>query len=141
MESLKISWTEFWSSIDIIALQAKQQHDIQSVLAIGRGGLIPGVFLSHKLGLPLAVIMAKGYKGMELQNEIIMTEVIGDLLFPTLIIDDILDSGSTIKAVVSKLECKDKCSIATIVTKQQQDNIISPIVVKKSQWIIFPYEK
>jgi uncharacterized protein len=69
-----------WDDIDVLVdiLTNKILHDqpnIDSVHGIARGGLIPAVLISHKLGLP--------YTNVILPN--------------TLVVDDIADTGTTLE--------------------------------------------
>jgi hypothetical protein len=69
-----------WDDIDVLVdiLTNKIRHDqpnIDSIHGIARGGLIPAVLISHKLGLPYT-----------------------DVILPnTLVVDDIADTGATLE--------------------------------------------
>jgi len=75
MEDIKskvyLSWDDIERLVDIIAKHIPEEID--SIMGLPRGGLIPAVMLSHKLNLPLVDSITKN----------------------TLIIDDICDSGET----------------------------------------------
>lgn len=92
-----------------------EQPNIDSVFGLKRGGLIPAVMVSHKLGLPWS-----------------------DVMYPnTLVIDDICDTGVTLKNTVG---------IYTAVlhhkphTSCYKPNIYAQIH-EGDEWIIYPWEK
>ena len=108
-----------WFGIDqlIDKLADKVRHElpnIDSIYGIPRGGLIPAVLLAHKLDLPWSNVM--------LPN--------------TLVVDDICDSGKTIRDSVG-------VHTATLYTKLSavaQPTITAEVLVDESQWIVFPWE-
>ena len=75
MEKLYYSWEEVEELVDLLAKQiTKSGYQIEYIFGLQRGGLIPAVLLSHKLGIP-------------------MTQ---DPTLPhILVVDDICDSGKT----------------------------------------------
>jgi|TARA_B100000029_G_scaffold516079_1_gene626746 hypothetical protein len=82
-----------------------------------RGGLVPAVILSHKLGLKLF-------------DE--------PRVRPLLVVDDIADTGQTLNSL-SKL---DDVYIATIHYHEQSQFVPDKWVLqKKDKWIVYPWEK
>ena len=71
-----LSWDDVEKSVDDLCNKIRfDQLNIDSVTGIARGGLIPAVLISHKLGLPYT-----------------------DVILPnTLVVDDICDSGVTLE--------------------------------------------
>ena len=71
-----LSWDDVENSVDDLCNKIRHdQPNIDSVHGIARGGLIPAVLISHKLGLPYT-----------------------DVILPnTLVVDDICDSGVTLE--------------------------------------------
>lgn len=71
-----MSYGDFMALLDV--LQAKISRldlDDPAIYGVPRGGLVPAVYLSHRLGIPLATSLDRR----------------GD----TLVVDDMLDTGST----------------------------------------------
>jgi hypoxanthine phosphoribosyltransferase len=70
-----LSWDDVSQLVDTLCEKIiTEQPNIDSVFGLKRGGLIPAVMVSHKLGLPWS-----------------------DVMYPnTLVVDDICDSGSSI---------------------------------------------
>jgi len=76
---IHLSWDDVDKLVDILCEKIiTELPNIDSVFGLKRGGLIPAVMVSHKLGLPWSDVM--------LPN--------------TLVIDDICDSGFTLKNTV-----------------------------------------
>jgi hypoxanthine phosphoribosyltransferase len=74
-----LSWDDVNDLIDTLCEKIiTEQPNIDSVFGLKRGGLIPAVMVSHKLGLPWSDVM--------LPN--------------TLVIDDICDTGVTLKNTI-----------------------------------------
>jgi hypoxanthine phosphoribosyltransferase len=107
-EIVKLNWQDIDNIIDEIA---PKLLDYKNIYPIPRGGLIPAVILSHKLEIPI-------------------TDTIDN---NTLIIDDICDSGLTIKNFL------DTNKVACLVTLSNTE-IIYGKQFKKNTWIEFPWE-
>ena len=75
-KKLLLSWRDLDDLIEILCKKITEElPNIDSVHGIARGGLIPAVLISHQLGLKYT-----------------------DLIYPnTLVVDDICDSGETLK--------------------------------------------
>src|SRR3989344_1396800 len=73
----RYTWQEFGKDIEEVVRWAGERN-FKSIYGVPRGGLILGVVLSHRLGLPLKL------KVEELDQE-------------TLVVDDIADSGRTLE--------------------------------------------
>ncbi|MDP2908201.1 MAG: hypothetical protein Q8N77_00165 [Nanoarchaeota archaeon] len=75
-EKLLVSWIEINDHADLLTKQIKgSKTKFSKIFAIPRGGLVLGVMLSHRLGIPMA-------KEQDGQSD-------------TLIVDEIWDTGKT----------------------------------------------
>ena len=112
-----ITWDYIETAVDNIASQIESSElNIEYILGMPRGGLIPAVMLSHKLNIPLF------RPGMVLNNKV-------------LIVDDICDSGLT-------LHKYNVITTATIHTKESasvQPTFYYEVVDK--DWIVYPWER
>ena len=92
-----------------------EQPNIDSVFGLKRGGLIPTVMVSHKLGLPWSDVM--------LPN--------------TLVIDDICDTGITLKNTVGVY--------TAVLHYKPHTSCCTPNIYAHEhtgdEWIIYPWEK
>ena len=110
-----LSWDDVNDAVDDICNKIRHdQPNLDSVHGIARGGLIPAVLISHKLGLPWT-----------------------DVILPnTLVVDDICDSGVTLEKApgvwTAVLHYKPHTSCF-------QPNIWADIH-EGDEWLIYPWE-
>jgi hypoxanthine phosphoribosyltransferase len=121
MEKLYLNWDDIEAATDSLAHQIKKSGEkIGSINGLARGGLIPAVMLSHKLGIPF-------------MNEDNDTE--GYML----IIDDICDTGHTLEWY-SKYQY-----IITATIHYKQSAIVKPdfyySLAPEDKWIVYPWEQ
>ena len=102
------------------------RYKFDYIYGIPRGGLIPAVYLSHKLDIPMIMDLHE----IESNKSLLITE-------------DIIDSGNTIKQFINNLPSTIKrYEIVSIISKASSKNLAnySSIVIKNDDWIVFPYE-
>lgn len=94
---------------------------IENIYGISRGGLIPAILLSHLLKKPLILDLKDCNQG-------------------TLIIDDISDSGKTLKKIEKKLKFK---PLTATMWLDKDTKYLPTFWVKvktKKEWVVFPWE-
>lgn len=142
------SWTEVTDCCDNIHRQI-QNEQFDKIVGIARGGAIPGVILSHKLGIPVYTIGLKTYEDEKQTDHI---EVYGlDPVFylncknkRILIVDDICDSGQSI--LILK-ELFSRCTtippkFATLYYKPLSSQVKPDFYAQDTaRYIVFPWEK
>jgi len=111
-----LSWDDVSDLVNTLCEKIiTEQPNIDSVFGLKRGGLIPAVMVSHKLVLPWSDVM--------LPN--------------TLVVDDICDTGVTLKNTIG-------CYTAVLHYKPHtscyEPNIYAQIH-EGDEWIIYPWEK
>ena len=121
MNKIYLTWNDVEDAVTSLAYQIKTSgKSIEAIAGLPRGGLIPAVLLSHKLDLPYVDIMGD----CEEYEHI-------------LIVDDICDSGVTLK------QYHQLFPTATIHYKQTA--IVEPnffySLVSESVWIVYPWER
>jgi hypoxanthine phosphoribosyltransferase len=121
MEKIYLSWDDVNEAVESLAHQIKNSNEhIEAITGLPRGGLIPAVLLSHKLGLPY-VNLSNDCEGHE----------------NVLVVDDICDSGETLK------EYHQFFTTATIHYKQLA--IVKPdfyySLAPENEWIVYPWEQ
>jgi len=109
-----------WEQVDTLVTILKNKvldklPEIGSVMGIARGGLIPAVMLSHKLGVP--------YTNLVDPN--------------TLVVDDICDSGVTIKEAPGLYTATLHYKESAIV----KPTIYASLLLNESQWLVYPWER
>jgi len=107
---LYVSYDEYHSLIEKLAIKIHQsgwQFDI--ILCLARGGMRPGDILSRIFGKPLAIMSTCSYRADAgtVQGELDIARFIttpkGEIAGKVLLVDDLADSGLTLKAVIGQL--------------------------------------
>jgi len=133
----KISWKQISIQVEQLSRWAKP-FQFQGIAAISRGGLIPGVMLSHCLDLPMDVIVAKRYNTGRLYVGRYRPKWLR-----TLIVDDIVDEGFTMRKVKSMFKGEHIGLTASLF--YDPSSIYVPdylgLKVHSKEWLIFPWEE
>ena len=107
---LYVSYDEYHSLIEKLAIRIHQsgwQFDI--ILCLARGGMRPGDILSRIFDKPLAIMSTSSYRADAgtVQGELDIARFIttpkGEIAGKILLVDDLADSGLTLKAVIGQL--------------------------------------
>jgi len=121
-----LSWNDIEALVDNLAEQInKMDKKPFYIYGVPRGGAIPAVWLSHKTGIDYYQLnSAQISKTADLSH--------------ILIVDDICDSGETIKKIKENFP---KCQTATLYYKEtafDKPDIYGETVGE--EWIVFPWE-
>ena len=148
-EKIKLTWEDVDFLTNIVSESiSKKNIKFNTIVALGRGGLIPGAILSYKLdikNLQNLGINTRQEDGQYVETLIYQRPTItGNVL----VVDDINDSGKTFEAVNSliKSEYPDigellYCSLTTRYNTNFNENIISGKIINTSDWLVFPWDK
>lgn len=107
---LYVSWDDYHRHIERLALKVYESGwAFDQILCLARGGLRPGDVLSRIFDRPLGIMSTSSYRdeGGTLQGRLDMAKYItmpkGELVGRVLLVDDLADSGVTLRAVVDRL--------------------------------------
>jgi hypoxanthine phosphoribosyltransferase len=107
---LYVSWDEYHLLIERLALKISASGwTFDQILCLARGGLRPGDVLSRVFDKPLGIMSTSSYRaeGGTLQGRLDMARYVtlpkGELAGRVLLVDDLADSGVTLRAVVERL--------------------------------------
>tara|TARA_R100001126_G_scaffold45295_1_gene25630 strand:- start:196 stop:603 length:408 start_codon:yes stop_codon:yes gene_type:complete len=120
---LSLHWDDIEDLVDV--LSAKIPEDTKYIYGLTRGGLIPAVMLSHKLNIPMIT------SPQELASSTIM-----NVTRNILIVDDIADSGFTLKAW-------SRYPTAVLHYKPHTSDVVPDLWAvehKTDDWIVYPWE-
>lgn len=120
-EKVFMSWSWVDHQINVIADKLNNTSEFVAVTGVPRGGLIPAVMLSHKLGL----------KYIPYQQAVSKRR-------PVLVVDDISDSGLTLTDVGNK-GFKTATLCVRYSTQYTPDYYGEEITSDK--WLVFPWEE
>jgi uncharacterized protein len=124
----QIKWEEINLLVENLAQKIETSNFlIKDIFGLQRGGLIPAVMLSHRLGIPMS-------KGTISPN--------------TLIVDDICDSGKTFKEVFNRYQTEYSFAFylktACLHYKPHTSVYIPSFYASEwvsDDWIIYPWER
>jgi hypoxanthine phosphoribosyltransferase len=143
METVYISWQQIENEVNKIAntiLSKKDNFDV--VIGLSRGGLIPGVMLSHKLNLPFIPLVWQTRDGSKKDKKLLKQYN----KETTLVIDDLIDSGKTFYEVI---KVAPNVKYAALFDKQLSLNseyfsknldYCGSLLYNDNRWLIFPWE-
>lgn len=154
MPDLYISWSEYHQKIEQLATKIYQSRwDFNQIVCIAKGGLRIGDILCRIYRKPLAILCASSYTGPEnrvrgaitFSRHLAMTnEKLGSRV---LLIDDLVDSGVSLKESINWLECNYGSEIEEIRTGvlwYKDCSIITPDYyidyLPDNPWIHQPFE-
>ena len=108
---LYVSYDEYHNLIEKLAIQIhKSGWEFDTILCLARGGMRPGDILSRIFNKPLAIMSTSSYRANEgtVQGHLDIARFIttpkGEIAGRVLLVDDLADSGHTLKAVVDMLK-------------------------------------
>ena len=122
IEKVFLSWGDIQAAVEILANRITSSGiKIAAIGGLPRGGLVPAVMLSHKMGIPFV-------------SQANIAKVPGNIL----IVDDICDSGETLK----QFKFEENVYTATIHHKRSaavEPNFFYQLAYE-NQWIVYPWE-
>lgn len=112
-----LSWDDIEDLVNTLCLRIQDSKlPINSVMGIKRGGLIPAVMVSHRLNIPY----------------------VESINANTLVIDDICDTGETLKGLVTGIP-------TAVLHHKPHTSVFTPSIFAEehngNEWIIYPWER
>ena len=150
---LYVSWDEYHRHIERLALKvAHGGWEFDQILCLARGGMRPGDVLSRIFDKPLAIMSTSSYRADSgtIQGRLDLAKYItlpkGELAGRVLLVDDLADSGVTLRAVVERLRSMPAISelrTAVIWVKGVSSYVPEYFVetLPTSPWIHQPFEE
>jgi xanthine phosphoribosyltransferase len=134
-----ISWEQLHRDSKALAWRLVDQVTWKGIVAITRGGLVPAAIVARELDIHLVDTVCISSYNWKNQGEIqILKSVDGDG-DGWLLIDDLVDTGST--AAVAR-EMLPKAHFATVYAKPAGKPVVDTFITEVSQdtWILFPWD-
>jgi hypoxanthine phosphoribosyltransferase len=108
---LYVSYDEYHNLIEKLAIKVFQSGwQFDTILCLARGGMRPGDILSRVFDKPLAIMSTSSYRSEAgtVQGKLDIAHFIttpkGQIAGKVLLVDDLADSGHTLKAVIEQLK-------------------------------------
>jgi len=154
MPDLHVSWSDYHHTIEQLALQIYQsQWPFNQIVCLAKGGLRVGDILARIFDQPLAILSTSSYGGSNNQvrgsitfsRDLSMTTA--NLGSHVLLVDDLVDSGVTLKKTLTWLDRKYGFyieEVRTAVLWYKQCSVIAPDYyvqyLPDNPWIHQPFE-
>lgn len=139
MRTFPVSWDELHRNARALAWRLVELGPYDGIVAVTRGGLVPAAIVARELDIRLVdTICIKSYDDQTQGRLQVLKPVAGDGT-GLLIIDDLVDTGDTARAVRDMLP---KAHFATIYAKPLGRPLVDTFVTEVSQdtWILFPWD-
>ena len=108
---LYVSYDEYHNLIEKLAIKIHQSGwEFDTILCLARGGMRPGDILSRIFDKPLAIMSTSSYRADAgtIQGHLDIARFIttpkGEIAGRVLLVDDLADTGHTLKAVLDQLK-------------------------------------
>lgn len=153
---MEVTYEKVHKIVEDLSPRIKKDYDPEVIIAIEGGGLLPGLLLRNLLNIPLICVSMKSYQNKK-QGKIHTQQWFDDLSFSVIdekrviIVDDLIDTGETLKECACKLVKANPESIAIAVLHNK--NKIKEGTIKfvrnehifigkqvKDVWITYPWE-
>lgn len=140
-EKYYMDWNEYDSMIVGLHNQIAKKYQPNHIVAVGRGGFVPAVTLSHLFGARVSPVVIQSYLGQQ-QNEVHYEEnleTLERLKGRVLVVDDLTENGLTLIRIRDKISTEVK--FATLYHKLSSK--LTPDFYQQitDKWIVFPWEK
>ena len=141
VDKLHISWEEFHNHTKLLAEKIKKSGNYNKIIAISRGGLLPAGIVSYELDIRNThAINISSYDG-DHQRDIKDIELdinTGEVDEKTLIIDDLSDTGTTLRLL------RKVFPLAKFATAYAKPNGIKDVDIYAhaipDKWVVFPWD-
>lgn len=145
VQYLSVTWKDYHAlSQKIAAAILSHEKPFDCIIAIGRGGLTFGHLLSDFLRIPISSITIQSYTDIQQQGEVKITGALSERIDHrrVLLVDDIADTGTTLKRAVLYLKEFNPKTITTATLFYKPHSSIRPDYFAKQtkHWILQPFE-
>ena len=142
---LPVSWQTYHSFAQKLAATILDNGThADEIIAISRGGLTLGHLLSDFLRIPICSITIQSYVDIQRQGEVQITAGLKKQIRnkKILLVDDIADTGKTLKRAMSYLKRFHPASITTVTMFYKPHSHVRPDYFASitTKWILQPFE-
>ena len=138
-KAFPVSWDQFHRDCRALTWRLNEVGPFHAVIAITRGGLVPAAIVARELGVRIIdTVCIASYDDRDQGQINILKGVAGDGA-GWLIIDDLVDTGRTAKAVRDMMP---DAHFATVYAKPKGRPLVDTFITEVSQdtWIFFPWD-
>ena len=140
-KSFPVSWEELHRTSKALAWRLLELGPFNGLIAVTRGGLVPAAIVARELEVRLIdTACISSYNGSQRGKlDVLKPSVTAGDGTDWLIVDDLVDTGETAKALRSLMP---KAHFATVYAKPAGRPLVDTFVTEVSQdtWIFFPWD-
>lgn len=145
-KSFPVTWDQFHRDSRALAWRLNDEAPYEAVVAITRGGLVPAAIVARELNIRVVDCVAvKSYDHQSQGSVRVLKPISKDVLAiaenggRVLIVDDLVDTGATARAVRDMLP---GAHFATVYAKPKGREMVDTFITEVSQdtWIFFPWD-
>jgi xanthine phosphoribosyltransferase len=144
-KAFPVSWDQFHRDSRALAWRLASEKGLRAVVCITRGGLVPAAIVARELGIRVVeTVSIASYGEDRQQGELkVLKGITPELLEGqgegVLIVDDLVDTGATMKVVRGLLP---KAHVPTVYANPLGRHLVDTFVTEVSQdtWIYFPWD-
>ncbi len=140
-EKTYISWDDFHRDVKELSVSLKNKRAFNRIIAISRGGLLPAGILAYELDIrnvdSLNIVSYDGSAGRK-DEDVEIKNSFENVDAQTLIVDDLADSGRTLKILRQKYP---QAFLAVVYAKPSGRDI--PDMYSRAlpdNWVVFPWD-
>ena len=138
-KTFPVTWEELHRNAKALAWRLLESGPFKGIIAVTRGGLVPAAIVARELDIRLIdTVCITSYAEFDQGRLTVLKTVPGDGT-GWLIVDDLVDTGSTARKVRELLP---KAHFATIYAKPLGRPLVDSFITEVSQdtWILFPWD-
>ncbi len=135
-----VSWDQFHRDCKALAWRLLEQGPFRGIVAVTRGGLVPAAIIARELDIRfIDTVCIASYEQEKTQGSMNLIKGIESDGEGLLVIDDLVDTGETFKAIKAMLP---KAHFAAIYAKPKGRPTTHSFITEVSQdtWIYFPWD-
>ena len=138
-KSFVVSWDQLHRDAKALAWRLSEMGSWNKVVAITRGGLVPAAIVARELEIRLIDTICVSSYDHQAQSDVKIIKHASDGGENVLLIDDLVDTGRTAKAVRKHIS---ESHFATVYVKPAGRPMVDTYVTEVSQdtWIFFPWD-
>ena len=147
-KAFPVSWDQFHRDARALSWRLADRGKWEAIVCVTRGGMVPAAIIARELGIRLIeTICIASYHEYKEQGGLVVLKTVAPQLIELaggeggaiLVIDDLVDTGQTLRVV---REILPKAHIATVYAKPQGRPLVDTFITEVSQdtWIYFPWD-
>ncbi len=134
-----VSWEQLHRDARVLAWRLVELGSWKGIIAVTRGGLVPAAVIARELEIRLIDTVCLASYDRQDQGELKILKRAGTSGRDWLLIDDLVDTGNTARAVRRMLP---EAHFATVYAKPAGRPAVDTFITEVSQdtWILFPWD-